>query len=103
LTGPEEGGGAGEHVTTRMWVIDRVEGMAAVLVADDDRSMVDVLLSHLPARVAEGTVLRVPQPDGEPHWHAARVDEEARQARLDEAETALDRLRRRDPGGDIKL
>jgi len=66
LTGPEEGGGAGEHVTTRMWVIDRVEGMAAVLVADDDRSMVDVLLSHLPARVAEGPVLRVPQPDGEP-------------------------------------
>ncbi len=90
-------------MTTRVWVIDRIEGAAAVLVADDDGSVADVPLSHLPAGVREGAVLRVPQPDGEPRWEAAEADEEARQARLGEAEAALDRLRRRDPGGDIEL
>ena len=75
----------------------------AVLVADDDGRGAEVPLAGLPAAVREGSVLRVPHPDGEPQWDAAEVDEELRQARLNEAEAALARLRRRDPGGDITL
>ena len=79
----------------------------AVLVADDDERQVDVPLAGLPAGVRAslraGSVLRVPEEDDVPDWDAAKVDEELRRARLREAEAALDRLRRRDPGGDIVL
>lgn len=88
---------------TRIWVVDRVEPPVAVVVADDDDRQVDVPLARLPAGVRAGAVLRVPQEDDVPAWEAARVDEELRRARLQEAEAALQRLRRRDPGGDIVL
>ena len=103
MTSPERGRGGGEEADVRTWVIDRVEGRVAVLVADDDGSRTEVPLAHLPAGVGEGAVLAVPQSDRRPAWEGARVDEGLRQARLDEAERALDRLRRRDPGGDISL
>ena len=88
---------------TRIWVVDRVEPPMAVVVADDDERQVDVPLAGLPAGARAGAVLRVPETDEGPDWEAARVDEELRRARLQEAEAALDRLRRRDPGGDIVL
>lgn len=98
------GGGAGaDNTPTRIWVVDRVEPPMAVVVADDDERQVDVPLDRLPAGARAGAVLRVPEDDGVPDWEAAKVDEELRQARLQEAEAALDRLRRRDPGGDIVL
>ena len=88
---------------TRIWVVDRVNPPLAVLAADDDEYAVDVPLARLPAGVREGSVLRVPHSGREPQWDAAEVDEELRRARLHEAEAALERLRRRDPGGDIAL
>lgn len=85
------------------WVVDRVEGPLAVLVRDGDERTAEVPVRDLPAGCRAGTVLRVPAPDGQPNWAAAVPDEEARLARLREAEDVLARLRRRDPGGDIRL
>ena len=85
----------------RIWVVDRVEPPVAIVVADDDERQVDVPLASLPAGVRAGAVLRVPEEDEAPLWEAAKVDEELRRVRMREAEAALDRLRRRDPGGDI--
>jgi len=103
LTRPGEGSGAGGGGKKRIWVVDRVNEPAAVLVADHDGRCAEVPLAGLPTAVREGSVLRVPHPDGEPQWDAAEVDEELRRARLNEAEAALARLRRRDPRGDIVL
>ena len=86
-----------------LWVVDRVEGSVAVLVRDGDERTEDVLIEMLPAGSREGTVLCVPVVDGRPDWAAAMIDEEARRARLREAEEVLERLKRRDPGGDITL
>ena len=94
---------AGENPATRIWVLDRVEPPVAVLIADDDEGQVDVPLRRLPAGLQAGAVLRVPVTDTGPLWEAATADEELRRARLREAEAALARLRRRDPGGDIVL
>ncbi len=85
----------------RIWVVDRVEPPVAVVVADDDERQVDVPLARLPAGIRAGMVLRVPEEAKAPLWEAAKVDEELRRVRMREAEAALDRLRRRDPGGDI--
>ena len=103
MTRPGEGSGAYEGEKTRIWVVDRVDRPFAVLVADDDGRGAEVPLAELPAAVREGSVLRVPHTDGEPRWNVAELDEELRRARLQEAEAALARLRRRDPGGDITL
>lgn len=86
-----------------IWVVDRVEGPIAVLVRDEDERTEDVPIGALPAGSREGSVLRVPEVDGRPDWTAAALDEDARRVRLREAEEVLDRLRRRDPGGDINL
>ncbi|WP_419948172.1 DUF3006 domain-containing protein [Candidatus Palauibacter sp.] len=89
--------------TERRWVVDRVEESIAVLVRDEDEHTEDVPISALPAGSREGSVLRVPELGGRADWTAAALDEEARRARLREAEEVLERLRLRDPGGDIKL
>lgn len=86
-----------------IWVVDRVEGAIAVLVRDEDERTEDVPVRALPAGSREGSVLRVPELDGRPDWTAAVLDEVVRRARLREAEEVLERLRRRDPGGDIEL
>ena len=83
--------------------MDRVEGSIAVLVRDEDERTENVSVRVLPAGSREGSVLRVSEPDGRPDWTAAVLDEDARRARLREAEEVLERLRRRDPGGDITL
>ena len=87
----------------RIWVVDRVEGRIAVLVADDDEETLDVPLNVLPRRLREGTVLRVTESEGHPLWPSAMLDEELRLRRLRQAETALKELKSRDPGGDIVL
>ncbi len=92
-----------EDPAIRIWVLDRVEPPVAVLIADDDERQVDVPLRQLPDGINVGAVLRVPMSDTGPLWEAATADEELRDARLREAEAALARLRRRDPGGDIVL
>ena len=103
MTRPRSCDGDGEGIATHVWVVDRVEGSLAVLITDDDERQTDVPLAKLPRGVREGTVLCVPEPEGEPRWEAATVDEDLREARLREAEKTLERLRRRDPGGDIAL
>ena len=87
----------------RIWVVDRVEGGIAVVVADEDGRTHDVPLSVLPSGSREGSVLRVGEGAGEPLWNSAVLDEESRLERLKQAEAALDELRKRDPGGDIVL
>ena len=87
----------------RIWVVDRIEGEIAVLVADDDQETLDMPLYLLPRGVREGTVLKVPESKGHPLWGSAMLDEELRLKRLRQAETILDELKNRDPGGDIVL
>lgn len=87
----------------RIWVADRFESGIAVLVRDDDAKTKNVPVPLLPAGTREGTVLRVPEDQGSPVWSHAVVDEEMRSQRLREAEAVLQRLRRRDPGGDVVL
>jgi len=87
----------------RIWVVDRVEGRIAVLVADDDEETLDVPLNVLPHGLREGTVLRVTESEGHPLWASAMLDEDLRLKRLRQAETALHELKNRDPGGDIVL
>lgn len=94
-----EGGGR----TERIWVVDRVEGGIAVVVRDEDARLEDVPVTLLPADIAEGAVLRVPESGGRPAWAHAAVNEELRRTRLREAKEVLERLRRRDPGGDVVL
>ena len=101
LSGQDGVPGSGGNAAIRIWVVDRVEPPVAVVVADDDERQVDVPLASLPAGVRAGAVLRVPEEDKAPLWEAAKVDEDLRRVRMREAEAALDRLRRRDPGGDI--
>jgi len=87
----------------RVWVVDRIEGEIAVLVADDNQEMLDMPLNILPRGVREGTVLKVTESKGDLLWVSAIVDEESRLKRLRQSETALDELKSRDPGGDIVL
>ena len=85
-----------------------MEGAVAVLIRDGDERTEgerteEVPLATLPPGSRAGAVLRVPEKDGRPDWGAAVPDEEARRARRRQAEDVLRRLRRRDPGGDLKL
>ena len=93
----------GDREVERIWVVDRVEGGIAVLVADDDRETLDVPLGVLPPGSGEGSVLRVGESAGEPLWSSAVLDEQFRLERLKQAEATLDEFRKRDPGGDIVL
>jgi hypothetical protein len=89
-------------VSERIWVLDRVERDVAHLVEDGSGEIRRVPRKAL-SSVREGDVLRVPDVHGEPDWTRATSDDRLRRERLDEARSALERLRRRDPGGDVKL
>lgn len=85
------------------YVVDRFEGGIAVLVADDGVA-IDVPRTALPAHIREGTVLRVRrEKDGKPDWSGAEVDETERARRLEAARQRLNRLGKRDPGGDLAI
>lgn len=86
-----------------LFAVDRIEGQIAVVVGDDGKPH-DVARSELPGGTREGSVLRVPLlADGSADWSRARLDEAERRRRLAESRERLDRLRSRDPGGDIVL
>ncbi len=88
---------------SRLYVVDRLEGHVAVLVTDDGEQ-VDVPKTSLPFRVREGMVLRVTVDGrGHPEWPSAERDETEERRRMDHARARLERLKRRDPGGDIQL
>jgi DUF3006 family protein len=85
------------------YTVDRMEGKFAVLVGDDGTA-VDLPRPMLPTGAREGSVLLVPvDSEGSPDWTCAEIDEAERERRLKRASETLDRLRRRDPGGDIVL
>ena len=89
---------------SRILVVDRVEGERAVLVDDETRARLEVATAELPFVVREGDVLRVPlATQGELDWESATADEELKRKRLEDALRRLDRLKRRDPGGDVTL
>lgn len=98
----EEGAG-GLGRPAGIWAVDRIESGVAVLVRDDDERVAEVPKIEFPTGTREGSVLRVPEPEGNPDWGNAVLDEELRRERLREAEEVLQRLRRRDPGGDVVL
>lgn len=85
------------------YAVDRLEGDRAVLV-DDERGQDQVPVASLPFPIREGMVLAVPvDANGRPEWFRAVRDEAEERRRVREGEERLERLRRRDPGGDISL
>jgi hypothetical protein len=87
-----------------IWVVDRVGREIASLIEDETGATRAVPFGDLPQGTREGDVLRVPlDASGVPDWRAAAADESLRRERMEEARAALERLRRRDPGGDVKL
>lgn len=88
----------------RLYVVDRIERDAAVLVPDDHALPdEDVSIATFAQRPTEGDVLRVPLRDGAPVWKDALADPQLRADRLAAAQRRLDRLAKRDPGGDLAL
>lgn len=86
------------------FTVDRLESRVAVLLDDDGREL-EVARRRLPKDARrEGAVLRVElDVDGEPDWTTAAVDAEEEERRLADARARLERLKRRDPGGDVVL
>jgi hypothetical protein len=87
----------------RHWVIDRIEGEWAVIDRPDGTSF-DLPRWMLPDGCREGDVLRVAvgRDGAAATWRIER-DEAETARRLEKARRELEELRRRDPGGDIKL
>jgi len=58
----------------------------------------------LPLRARPGMVLTVPlDTQGSPRWSRAERDETEERRRREEGQDRLDRLKRRDPNGDIEI
>ena len=88
---------------TEHYSVDRIEGELAILVGDSGEEH-SVQLNQLPGGTTEGTVLRVMRDaDGLLDWQSAQVDQEEAKRRAQEAEDLLNKLQRRDPGGDVDL
>lgn len=86
-----------------VYVVDRLEGRFAVLVDDDGAEDVLVERKTFPFEVEEGMVLRVPVAEGRADWRLAEADEAERERRLEDERARMNRLRSRDPGGDLEL
>ena len=75
-----------------------------MLVQDTSGAKAELSQQALPLSLREGDVIRVRRTtDGEPDWPSAIVDPELRRQRLQDALAAIERLKRRDPGGDVDL
>lgn len=93
-----------ERPTHEIWVVDRIEGDVAILVEDEGEIVVEVSAAELGDHATEGAVLLVPLGSvGEPVWSEAERSEMDEAQRREESEERLERLRARDPGGDIEL
>ena len=85
------------------YVVDRIEGTTAVIVADDGRTF-DAPRRALPTGCREGTVLRIDAASMErPDWSKAVIDEPERIRRIERSRDTLQRLSETDPGGDVDL
>jgi len=83
--------------------VGRLDGIMAVVVGVD-ATPVDLPRRSIPARVREGTMLRVELGgDGRADWTSAKIDDQERERRLKAAQERLDRMSESDPGGDITL
>jgi hypothetical protein len=88
---------------TVVFVVDRVEGDVVVLIPDEGEA-IEVPGSALPGHIGEGAVIRVPLAEaGTPEWARAERDRDLEDQLIEEGRQRLDRLKRRDPGGDIAL
>ncbi len=90
--------------TRVLFVVDRLEGAVATLV-DDLEHATTIDASALPAGCRiEGAVLRIPlAAGGQPAWQRAVRDRSEEKRRLEVNAARLERLRRKDPGGDVSL
>lgn len=85
------------------FVVDAVEDDVARLEAEDGR-VFEVPADWLPEGLRGGDVLALtPMREAGRSLVAVRVDPAAREARLETARGRLERLRARDPGGDVEL
>lgn len=86
------------------FTVDRLEPRVAVLIDDDGREL-EVARRRLPKDARrEGAVLRVElDTNNELDWTTAAIDAEEEERRLADARARLERLRKRDPGGDVVL
>jgi hypothetical protein len=105
--GRQETSEAGEVITrhaTHRLIIDRFEGDMAVVEVDGER-FIELPRWLLPAEAAEDDLLVLisrAEADGA-IAHELRIDAAATALARPEAEKLLDRLRRKDPGGDMVL
>ena len=86
------------------FTVDRLDSRVAVLIDDDGREL-EVARRRLPRDARrEGAVLRVElDTSGEPDWATAAADTEEEERRLADARARLERLKGRNPGGDVVL
>ena len=89
---------------SKVFVVDRREGKIVVLVGDDGNA-IEVAAASLPARCRqEGSVLRVPVGNRSlPVWSKAVRDRAEEKRRLVAMSKRLEKLKRKDPGGDVSL
>lgn len=89
--------------TEKTYVVDRIEGELVVLIEDESGDKVNLDSWELPA-VDEGTVLAVElDGNGKPKWGSATMLAQETKRRAAEANKLLENLKKRDPGGDIKI
>jgi len=79
------------------YVVDRIEGRAAVVIGDDGTKH-DVPLPMLPKGTSEGAVLDIGLgADGRPLWPSAKVDPGEMSRRLKRGKERLEDWQRRGP------
>ena len=89
--------------TETKYVVDRIEGELVVLIGDQSEDKQNLDSWELPV-VEEGDVLAVElDNNGKPKWGTAKVLAEETERRKQQGGQALDELKKRDPGGDVKL
>ena len=90
-------------MSTEFWTVDRIEGAYYVLI-DEDGQVVNVDRSTFTHPPAEGDVLEIDTTEeSERDWATARPAPRETRRRQEDAEARLERLRRKDPGGDIEM
>ena len=90
---------------TATYVVDRREGSILVLVHDETGSAIEVQARELPRDFRrEGAVVVVQlAADGSPDWSTAKRDRAEEKRQFEELGKRVERLKRRDPGGDVTL
>ena len=89
--------------TLARFVVDRREG-AMLVIEDASGTLQDVPAADLPADCrAEGAIIDVPMAGALPEWGKALRNRPEERRRVTDLTKRMDQLRRKDPGGDVKL